>query len=328
MRCASARRSELADSRMAIATSYIDCGPLMAELLGACDIAAEGIAVFRGDPSPSELRDRVRGAQIVLNGHTAMDASVLAAAPLLRSIVFLGTGASSYVDMAETARRGIAVRVVRNYGDRTIAEHAFGRLLAAARDFAGMDRDVRAGRWDAREGVELAGKTLGVVGVGAVGAEMVRIAAAFGMRVVAWNRSPIAADLPCETMQLEALLAAADAVSIHLALTQETEGFFDAARIRRLKRGVLLVNVARGALSDEAALIDALRSGQIRHAALDVFTTEPLPTSHPFAALPNVTLSAHAAWKSREASLRLLRESLRFAQEDAARLAANLPLAM
>jgi len=123
-------------------------------------------------------------------------------------------------------------------------------------------------------------------------------------------------------------LAAADAVSIHLALTEETQGFFDATRISHLKPGVLLVNVARGALFDETALIEALRSGQIRHAALDVFATEPLPTSHPLAALPNVTLSAHAAWKSREASLRLLRESLRLAQEDAARIAADLPLAV
>src|SRR5216683_1310809 len=262
---------------MSIAISYIDCGPLMAELLDECGTLVEGIEIFRGDASPSELRDRLRDARVVLNGHTTMDAGILAAAPLLRSIVFLGTGASSYVDMTEAARRGIAVRVVRNYGDRTIAEHAFGLLLAAARDFARMDRDIRAGRWDAREGVELAGKTLGVVGVGAVGAEMVRIAAAFGMRVVAWNRSTIAAGLPCETMPLDELLAAADAVSIH--------------------------------------------------PALDVFLTEPLPTSHPLAALPNVTLSAHAAWKSREASLRLLRESLRLAQADAARIAADLPLA-
>jgi D-3-phosphoglycerate dehydrogenase len=312
---------------MSIAISYIDCGPLMAELLDSCGTLANGIQIFRGDASPSELHDRLRGARVVLNGHTTMDAGILAAAPLLRSIVFLGTGASSYVDMTEAARRGIAVRVVRNYGDRTIAEHAFGLLLAAARDFARMDRDIRAGRWDAREGVELAGKTLGVVGVGAVGAEMVRIAAAFGMRVVAWNRSTIAAGLPCETMPLDELLAAADAVSIHLALTQQTQGFLDASRISRMKPGVLLVNVARGALFDEAALIEALRSGQIRHAALDVFSTEPLPTSHPLAALPNVTLSAHAAWKSREASLRLLRESLRLAQADAARIGADLPLA-
>jgi D-3-phosphoglycerate dehydrogenase / 2-oxoglutarate reductase len=308
---------------VSITTTYIDAGPLMTELLGECGRAADGITVFHGDPSPSELTALVSNAHIILNGHTTMDAELLAVAPLLGSIVFLGTGASSYVDMAVAARRGIAVRTVRNYGDRTIAEHAFGLLMAAARDYARMDRDVRSGHWDPRDGVELAGKTLGVVGVGAIGAEMIRIASGFGMRVVAWNRSGIAPDLPCEPVELDQLLSSADAVSVHLALTPETQHFFDAARIRRLKPGVLLVNVARGALFDELALADVLRDGHVRHAALDVFATEPLPATHPFAALANVTLSAHAAWKSREASLRLLREGLRLARADAERLAAE-----
>jgi len=310
------------------AITYLDCSALMADLLAGCSTLAEGVVVHHGDPTPVALRRLVQGAQIVLNGHTVMDAALLAAAPNLKSIVFLGTGASSYIDLADAARRGIAVRVVRNYGDRTIAEHAFGLLLAAARDFARMDRDIRAGVWAAREGIELQGKTLGVVGTGPVGAEMVRIAAGFGMRVVAWNRSGVNPALPCEELALDRLLASADAVSVHLALTAETHGLFDAARIRCLRRGVLLVNVARGALFDEAALLDALRDGHIGHAALDVFATEPLPAEHPFAALQNVTLSAHAAWKSHEASQRLLREGLTLARADAERLAAGRTLTM
>ena len=301
---------------MSVHIAYVDCSPLMGDLLAGCGALADDIVVHRGDPAPAALRQLVQDAQIVLAGHTAMDAELLAAAPNLRSIVFLGTGASSYVDMAEAARRGIAVRVVRNYGDRTIAEHAFGLLLAAARDFARMDRDIRSGVWAAREGIELQGKTLGIVGTGPIGAEMVRIAAGFGMRVVAWNRSGVDPALPCDELDLDRLLAGADAVSVHLALTPETRGFFDAARIRRLKRGVLLVNVARGALFDEGALLDALSDGHIGHAALDVFATEPLPADHPFTALENVTLSAHAAWKSREASQRLLREGLTLARAD------------
>jgi D-3-phosphoglycerate dehydrogenase len=296
---------------------YVDCSPLMADLLVECGTLGEGIVVHRGDPTSAALIRLMQDAQIVLNGHTAMDAALLAAAPHLKSIVFLGTGAASYVDMAEAARRDIAVRVVRNYGDRTIAEHAFALMLAAARDLARMERDIRSGVWTAREGIELRGKTLGIVGTGPIGAEMVRIAAAFGMRVVAWNRSGVDPALPCEELELDRLLAGADAVSVHLALTPETCGFFDAARIRRLKRGVLLVNVARGALFDESALLDALRDGHIGHAALDVFVTEPLPAAHPFATLQNVTLSAHAAWKSREASQRLLREGLALASADA-----------
>jgi D-3-phosphoglycerate dehydrogenase / 2-oxoglutarate reductase len=303
--------------------SYIDCVAPMDELLAECGPLGDGITVFRGNPAPEELLGLVREAEIVLNGHTQMDAALLAKAPLLRSIVFLGTGASSYVDMAEASRRGIAVRIVKNYGDRTVAEHAFGMLLAAARGFARMDRDLRAGIWERQEGIELAGKTLGIVGVGAIGAEMARIAAGFGMRVIAWNRSGVPAGVPCAEMALDEVLARADALSVHLALTPQTRAFFDADRIRRLKPGCLIVNVARGDLFDEAALIDALHDGHIRHAALDVFATEPLPQGHRLTTLSNVTLSAHAAWNSREASLRLLRRSLELALGDAGRLAAG-----
>jgi D-3-phosphoglycerate dehydrogenase len=311
---------------MTIVTVYIDAVRTREELLAEFGSLAEGVTVFVGDPSPDELLERVRDAEIVLNGHTKMDAATIAAAARLRSIVFLGTGASSYVDLTETTRRGIPVRTIANYGDRTIAEHAFGMLLAAARGFARMDREIRAGIWVRQPGVELAGKTLGVVGVGAIGTEMVRIAAAFGMRVVAWNRSGVPGGLPCEAVALDALLATSDAISVHLAQTPETEGFFDRARIRRMKEGVLLVNVARGALFDEASLLEALADLHIRHAALDVFATEPLPASHPFTSLPNVTLSAHAAWNSREAGLRLLHRGLQLARGDAETLAAGRAL--
>jgi D-3-phosphoglycerate dehydrogenase len=190
-----------------------------------------------------------------------------------------------------------------------------------------MDRDMRAGIWVRQDGIELQGKTLGIVGVGAIGAEMVRIASGFGMRVVAWNRSGLRPGLPCEAVELDELLATSHAISVHMAQTPGTEGFFDRARIRRMKKGVLLVNVARGALFDEAALIDALRDGHIRHAALDVFTTEPLPAAHPLTTLPNVTLSAHTAWNSREATLRLLHRGFILAKADAESLTSGRPLA-
>jgi D-3-phosphoglycerate dehydrogenase len=309
-----------------ISPVYIDCGALMAALMAETPSLAEGITVRQGDPTPAELTDLLKEAEVVLNGHTLMDAAVLAAAPKLRSIVFLGTGAASYVDLPEAKRRGVEVRVVRGYGDRTVAEHAFGLLLAAARGFAVMDAELRAGKWDAREGVELRGKLLGVVGAGPIGAEMIRMAAGFGMNVAAWSRSGVSPDLPCEAMGLEELLQRSDAISVHLALTEQTRNFFDAARLNQIKPGALLVNVARGALFDEAALAEALRSGRIRHAALDVFSTEPLPADHPFTKLPNVTLTAHAAWKSREASARLLHEAVALAKADAALLDAGQPL--
>lgn len=302
---------------------YIDCSPEMRGLLDAMG-RADNITILDGDPPPDRLAGLIAAATVVLNGHTPMDAALLAGARQLRSIVFLGTGASSYIDMAAAERLGIRVRTVRGYGDRAVAEHAFALLLAAARDLARMDRGIRGtegGTWSPRQGLELAGRTLGLVGLGGVGAEMARIAAAFGMRVVAWNRSGVPAGVPAEAASLEDVLTTCDAVSLHLALVAETRGLIDARRLALMRPGAILVNTARGALVDEAALVAALRTGRITHAALDVFEREPLDPAHPLARLPNVTLSAHAAWKTGAASRRLLEAALDLAQADAQCLA-------
>lgn len=308
-----------------VRSSYLDVSPLMGELLDDMGVPP-GLTAFRGDPSPDELLALVKDAEIVLNGHTVMDDALLATAARLKSIIFLGTGASSYVDIAAAERRGIVVRTVRGYGDRTVAEHAFTLLLAAARDVARMDRDLRAGVWDVREGIELGGRTLGLIGLGGIGSEMARIASGFGMKVIAWNRSGAPAGVPVASVSLDELLATADAISLHLALTPETRGFLDAPRLARLKRGAILVNTARAALVDGAALRAALQGGHLRHAALDVFDTEPLPAGDPLTKLGNVTLTAHAGWKARAASARLLKTVLELAAADAAAIAAGQPL--
>jgi D-3-phosphoglycerate dehydrogenase len=306
--------------------AYIDCGPLMAVLLDAVADQPPGLTVFRGDPEPHQLARLCADADVVLNGHTRMDAALIGGAARLKSIVFLGAGPSSYIDMAAAAGRGIKVRSVRGYGDRSVAEHAFALMLTAARDVARMDREVRAGTWRPREGIELAGRTLGVIGTGGIGAEMARMAAAFGMRVLAWNRSGIAAGIPAEPTDLDQLLAASDVVSLHLALTAETRHIIDALRLARMKAGAILVNTARGALVDEGALIAALAAGRLAHAALDVFAEEPLPAGHPLTRLENVTLAAHSGWQTRAASERLLRRSLALAAADARAVAAGQPL--
>lgn len=304
---------------------YIDCSPMMAETLKGV-AGASGLRIFTGDPGPAELADLLSSADIVLNGHTMMDAALLGAHRNVRSIVFLGTGATSYIDVEAASQLGMRVRTIRGYGDRTVAEHAFGLLMAAARDTARMDRNLRAGVWTVSEGIELAGRTLGIVGLGGVGAEMARIASAFGMRVVAWNRSGVPQGVPAEEMALDDMLATADAVSLHLALTPETKGLIGADKLARMKRGAILVNTARGAVVDEAALIEALRSGHIAHAALDVFGIEPLPAGHPLARIENVTLTAHAGWKSKAASRRMMEIALRLAAEDAAAIDSGQPL--
>ena len=172
-----------------------------------------------------------------------------------------------------------------------------------------MDRATRGGTWEPLEGMQLQGKTLGLIGLGGIGLEVARIARGIGMEVIAWNRTP-RADAGVRLADLDTVLAAADVVSLHLSLNDETRGLIDAARIARMKPGVLLINTARGALIDEAALIDALKRGHIRHAGLDVFHAEPLKGDHPLARMDNVTLSSHAAFRTLEASETLIRRAI------------------
>jgi D-3-phosphoglycerate dehydrogenase len=249
------------------------------------------------------------GYTICLDDHSYLPNDIVAQCRSLEHVVFLGTGAASYMDVPALNARGIAVHTIKGYGDTAVAEHTIALMWAACRDIARMDREVRAGIWETREGVQLLGKTLGVVGLGGIGREVARIARGMGMEVIAWNRTA-RADAPVPQVDIDTLLARADVVSLNLVLSEETRNFLDAGRIARLKPGCILVNTARGALVDEAALIAAVTSGAIRHAALDVFHDEPLNPEHPLARMQNVTLSAHSAFRTQEASETLLRRAI------------------
>jgi D-3-phosphoglycerate dehydrogenase len=259
--------------------------------------------------APSALPALITGYDICLDDHSYLPTELVAQCPALKHIVFLGTGASSYMDVPTLAARGITVHTIKGYGDRAVAEHAVALMFACARGLARMDRGVRAGTWGPLEGVQLAGKTLGVIGLGGIGCEVARIAPGIGMNVIGWNRTPRPqAGVP--QVELDALLARSDAISLNLALNEDTRGLIDAGRIARMKRGVILINTARGALVDEAALVEGLRSGQIGSAGLDVFHAEPLKADHPLARLDNVTLSSHAAFRTLEASMTLMRRAV------------------
>jgi D-3-phosphoglycerate dehydrogenase len=157
--------------------------------------------------------------------------------------------------------------------------------------------------------VQLTGKTLGVIGLGGIGREVARIGDGMGMNVIGWNRTKHA-EIKVPLVEIDELLARSDVVSMNLTLGDETRGFLSRERIAKMKPGVIYVNTARGALADEVALIDALKRGHIRHAGLDVFHEEPLKPDHPLAQLENVTLTAHAAFRTLEASMTLLRRSI------------------
>ena len=225
-------------------------------------------------------------------------------------------GAMDGVEAAEQI--GIRVRTIRDYGNRTVAEHAVALMFASARRLAAMDGAIRGGVWETLDGIELEHKTLGVVGTGGIGKEMVRLGHALGMKVLAWNRSGVAADLPCEECALDDLMAGSDVVSLHLSLNDETEQIIDARRIALMRPQSLLINTARGGVIDEAALITALKEAKIAHAGLDVFAAEPLPEGHPFLDMANVTLTSHAGFMTREASARLLQMALEIMREELA----------
>ena len=263
---------------------------------------------------PEALPSVLDGYDFVLDDHNTLPTAALRECKQLRHVIFLGTGARSYMNPEELAGLGITVHTIKGYGDVAVAEHTVALIWAAARGLAAMDRGMRAGHWLRTEGVQLRGKTLGLLGFGGIAAEVASILAGAGMRVIAWNRTPRAA--PGVTfVDLDALLAESDVLSLHLLLTDETRGFLGAERLGRLRPSTILVNTARGALVDEAALIDALKHGRIAHAALDVFDEEPLPAGHPLTTLDRVTLSAHSAFRTPEASDTLIRRALDIAKQ-------------
>ena len=255
--------------------------------------------------TPDDLPGLLDGAEIMIVDHTALPTEIARKCAGLRHVVFLGTGARSYMNPEELAELGISVHLIKGYGDTAVAESAIALMWASARVLAQMDREMRGGNWLREDGMQLTGKTLGLIGFGGIAAEVARIARGSGMRVIAWNRTP-KTSAGVEFVSLDRLLADSHVVSLHLLLNDETRGFLSRERIVALRPGVILVNTARGALVDEAAMLEALNSGHIRHAGLDVFNVEPLPRDHPLTKLPNVTLSAHSAFRTPEASENLI----------------------
>jgi D-3-phosphoglycerate dehydrogenase / 2-oxoglutarate reductase len=257
------------------------------------------------DIAPAQYPEVLDGAEIAVVDHTALPTDVATQCTGLKHVVFLGTGARSYMNPEELAEFGIEVHLIKGYGDTAVAECAIALMWEAARGIARMDREMRAGNWLREDAMQLTGKTLGLIGFGGIAAEVARIALGSGMRVIAWNRSP-KKHAGVEFVDLDTLLAQSHVISLHLLLNDDTRGFITRERIAAMKPGVILVNTARGAIVDEQAMIDALKSGHIRHAGLDVFNTEPLPADHPLTKLPNVTLSAHSAFRTPEASENLI----------------------
>ncbi|WP_027571256.1 NAD(P)-dependent oxidoreductase [Bradyrhizobium sp. WSM1743] len=290
---------------------FVDANEALAAIMERLTRPGDPKVRIHRDPDikPEQYPEILDGAEIAIVDHTALPTDVAKKCAGLKHVVFLGTGARSYMNPEELSQLGISVHLIKGYGDTAVAESAIALMWASARVIAMMDREMRAGNWLREDGMQLTGKTLGLIGFGGIAAEVARIASGSGMKVIAWNRST--KSYPgVEFTDLDTVLAKSDVVSLHLLLNDETRGMITREKIFAMKHGVILVNTARAAVVDEAAMIDALKSGHIRHAGLDVFNIEPLPGDHPLTKLPNVTLSAHSAFRTPEASENLIEAAL------------------
>jgi D-3-phosphoglycerate dehydrogenase / 2-oxoglutarate reductase len=243
---------------------------------------------------------------IVVRSETKVTANVLDNGKSLRVIGRAGVGVDN-VDVETATRRGIVVLNAPSGNTVSTAEHAFSLLLSVARKIPLADASVRQGSWNRKnfEGVELYSKALGIIGIGRIGGELSRRAMAFGMRVLAYDpylSATRARSLQVELVdELDDLLAASDFISLHTPLTAETRHLLNAQRLQRTRRGVRIINCARGGLIDEAALCAALQGGHVAAAALDVFEAEPLPADSPLRAAPNLVLTPHLGASTAEA---------------------------
>ena len=272
--------------------------------------------------SDGETIDRICQADAIINIRSAMTfpREVLEASPNLKLLSVWGTGVD-HVDLAAAEELGITVANTPGYGAPYVSEHALALALAVSRQIVQNDRRIREGGWAAGFIDELYGKTLGVVGTGAIGRRMVQLGQGIGMNVVAWTFNPTperSAEYGVEFLELDELLKVSDVVSLHVALTPDSQGMIGREQLALMRPTAILVNVARGAVVDEAALVEALEQGVIAGAGLDVFEVEPLPPGHPLTRLDNVVLAPHAGSMAYNGTMRGLEMSIENLEQFAA----------
>jgi phosphoglycerate dehydrogenase-like enzyme len=243
---------------------------------------------------PDELASRVGDAEVAINirATSRFTAEVLDRCPKLRLISIWGTGTDN-VDLAAAQARGVRVTNTPGVAAVAVAEHTFALILAVAKRIVQVDRQVREGQWPRAMVMQLRGRTLGLIGMGAIGREVASLGRAIGMRVVAWTFHPRGDAV--EWVPFEEVLRQSDVVSLHVRQSAETVGMIRREHLALMRSGAILINTARGPIVNEADLLDALRSGRIAGAGLDVFDNEPLRPGSPFYALPNAVLTPHSA---------------------------------
>ena len=236
----------------------------------------------------------------VMRERTPLRRDLIERLPRLKMICSTGARNAS-IDTAAATERGIQV-VYTSYTPTPTIEHTWALILASARHLVAENASLRSGGWQTRLGDDLAGKTLGIIGLGNVGSQVAKVGSAFGMNVIAWSQNltaPVAAAAGAQWVPKEQLLRESDVVSIHLVLSRRTTGLMGAAEFALMKPSARLVNTSRGPIVVESALIDALANRQIAGAAIDVFDTEPLPPDHPYRKIDNLLATPHIGYVSR-----------------------------
>ena len=275
-------------------------------------IEALGDLTVHARSDDAEIVARAAGAEILLTNKTQITAQTIAALPALRFIGVLATG-TNVVDTAAAKARGIPVCNVPGYGTTSVAQHVFALLLELTQRTGHHAQTVSEGRWSACPDfcywdfplVELAGRTLGIIGYGSIGEAVARIGLAFGMKIIASARRPRSAD-GVKFISTEEIFRRADVVTLHCPLTDETRGLLNATRIATMKPGAFVINTGRGPLIVEQDLAEALNAGRLAGAALDVLSTEPPPTGNPLFSAKNCIITPHIAWATHSSRARLM----------------------
>ncbi len=266
--------------------------------------------------TPAEVRERVAEADIVLTNKTPLPQDIIDSSPRLKFISVLATG-YNIVDVAAARQRGVVVSNVPDYGTNTVAQFVMSLLLELCHRVGDHSNSVRSGDWTTSKDwsywnspqIELYGKTMGIVGFGRIGRRVAALAESFGMHVIYNTRTP-QTDSTRQHRTLQQLFAEADVVSLHCALTPHNTGMVDRALLESMKPSALLINTARGALVNESDLSNALNSGKIAGAALDVLSSEPPSNNNPLLAARNCIITPHMAWAALDARKRIMKTTL------------------
>ena len=276
------------------------------------------VQVYNRTPAEKTV-ERIGDAPVILTNKTAITKEILDQCPAIRYIGVLATG-YNVVDVKAAAQKGIVVTNIPSYGTDAVAQYAFALLLELCHHVGLHDESVKAGEWEKCQDfcywktplMELAGKTLGLIGFGRIGQRTGAIAQAMGMKVLAYDRyqRPEMENENCRYVSLEQLLAVSDVISLHCPLLPETKGVINRDTISRMKDGVLIINTSRGDLVVEKDLAEALISGKVAGAAADVVSTEPIKGDNPLLKAPNMIITPHMAWGAKESRGRLMNQAV------------------